>query len=183
VASAGSSSVNLYVTGHSLGGALSSVMALWLADTRTQWDPNHQTTIQAYCYAGPTAGNTDFATYLNGRLGENAHRIWNSLDVVPHAWNVNDLQQIPTLYEPQIPSEQWMINLVNGIVKTLQDLGLNYEQIEVSQELQGQYNNKYPSFLDQMRYQHVQAYLDLLGLGGKVDLTKTRLSRAAMHAS
>ncbi|MEW6734317.1 MAG: hypothetical protein AB1489_23530 [Acidobacteriota bacterium] len=165
VQKAGSNSVNVYVTGHSLGGALSSVMALWLADTKAQWDAKNQATVNAYCYAGPTAGNGDFASYFDQRIGSNTQRIWNSLDIVPHAWALSDLKQIPTLYQPQIQPEQWIVDTVKGIVDLLTALRSNYQQINPSQQpLPGKVNTKYSNFLEQAGYQHVQAYLDLLGI-------------------
>jgi hypothetical protein len=57
--------IEIYVTGHSKGGALSSTLALWLADTQGRdhvrdedlWDPEKKAQIYAYSFAGPTAGN------------------------------------------------------------------------------------------------------------------------------
>src|SRR5262249_10266752 len=52
--------INLMVTGHSLGGALSPTVALWLADTQgipLLWDPQRHATVATMPTAGPTAGN------------------------------------------------------------------------------------------------------------------------------
>ncbi|WP_041350709.1 lipase family protein [Nitrosococcus watsonii] len=96
---------NLTVTGHSLGGEMASTVALWLADIQgEQWDRQKNAKLYAYCYAGPTAGNNSWANYFHERLGSHAHRIWNSLDVVPYAWEVSGLKQIPNLYKPSIES-------------------------------------------------------------------------------
>src|SRR5258708_6836160 len=76
--------VNLYVTGHSKGGALSSTLALWLADTQTDWDQNNKATVTAYSFAGPTAGNKEFADHLDSVLRANHHRVVNPFDLVPY---------------------------------------------------------------------------------------------------
>jgi hypothetical protein len=65
------------VTGHSLGGALAPTLALWLADTKPDWDPSGQARIATYPLAGPTAGNAHFAAYSDARIGEATVRIHN----------------------------------------------------------------------------------------------------------
>ncbi|MGH9905070.1 MAG: lipase family protein [Pyrinomonadaceae bacterium] len=51
------------VTGHSLGGALSPAVALWLSDTKAQWDPSGRSSLACLPSAGPTSGDQAFATY------------------------------------------------------------------------------------------------------------------------
>ncbi|MGZ3871488.1 MAG: lipase family protein [Mucilaginibacter sp.] len=77
---------NLIVTGHSLGGALSPALALYLHDQQGTWDPKKYAQIYCMSTAGATPGDGDFATYYNSILQPNTERIWNRLDVVPHAW-------------------------------------------------------------------------------------------------
>lgn len=93
----------IYITGHSLGGALAPALGLWLAEQRSAWDPNSNTTLQVYSFAGATPGARNFATYMHslfpGGSGNNDMVIVdNSLDVVPHAFNLQTLQQLDTLY-------------------------------------------------------------------------------------
>ncbi|HWI66068.1 MAG TPA: hypothetical protein VNT75_29920 [Symbiobacteriaceae bacterium] len=107
----------LVFTGHSLGGALAPALALSLFPNRTatgKWG-----NVFVYPTAGPNPGGTDFfAAYqeifgakvdpVNPNLTWN-QLVWNTLDIVPHAWDyVNDaksvfpvLAQLPDLY-PQI---------------------------------------------------------------------------------
>jgi len=56
-------SINLCVTGHSLGGALSSTLALYLLENQGSWDQSAGTrsTVSAVCFAAPSAGNALFA--------------------------------------------------------------------------------------------------------------------------
>ena len=90
------------VTGHSLGGALSPSYALYLNDTASEWNSAGNATLACLATAGPTPGDADFSDYYGSRLGSATTRVWNSHDVVPHAWEVDMLNQIPTLYEPLI---------------------------------------------------------------------------------
>src|SRR5262249_13625321 len=66
------SPVQAAVAGHSLGGALAPTAALWLADTQgflSHWDRHKNATLSALPTAGPTAGNSAFATYSGKKLG------------------------------------------------------------------------------------------------------------------
>jgi hypothetical protein len=101
----------LAVTGHSLGGALSPLLALYLLDKKPEWDPTKSIKISVYATAGPTvgasAGRKNFISYYQSHIGDpknpspdtiDYHSIKNTLDVVPLAWNQDDLAKIPTLY-------------------------------------------------------------------------------------
>lgn len=105
------SPLSITVTGHSLGGALSPVTALALKDTQgisagqpNSWDPDSTASISVLPSAGPTPGNVTWRDYYDESLGGTTDRIWNAIDIVPHAWQVSMLEAIPTLYEPTIPA-------------------------------------------------------------------------------
>jgi hypothetical protein len=105
---AGSSSpLTITTTGHSLGGSLSPLMALWLRDTqgtanihpKELWDPSSSATLIAYSFAGATSGDVNWANHFDSEFdAQHAFRVWNQYDVVPHAWNVTDIAETPTLY-------------------------------------------------------------------------------------
>lgn len=159
----------LTVTGHSLGGEMASTAALWLRDTQgIEWDKQNHAEVFAYCYAAPTAGNEVWANYFHQRLGSNAHRIWNSIDVVPHAWQLSDMTQIPNLYLPHIHAPMLLklaLKAADFIV-----MGKHYTQwpalAEDNQPLQGKVNTdpQWNSFTKQMAYQHVNAYHEMLNI-------------------
>jgi hypothetical protein len=160
---------SLTVTGHSLGGEMSTTAALWLADTQgLEWDMQKQAQVSAYSYAGPTAGNKVWVDYFHQKLGNNAHRIWNSLDVVPHAWQLGDLKQIPNLYRPHIRAPFWVKVALDVCELIVSDK--NYTQIPSvpsdNQPLQGQFNTdpRWDSFTAQLAFQHVNAYMELLNI-------------------
>uniref|UniRef100_UPI0031D37EFB lipase family protein n=1 Tax=Inquilinus sp. TaxID=1932117 RepID=UPI0031D37EFB len=82
----------LVVTGHSLGGALTTVVAPWLQSLGTITSP-----IVPATFAAPTAGNADFAA-LYGTDFSYSLRYWNDYDIVPNAWW--NLPGIATIYQP-----------------------------------------------------------------------------------
>lgn len=161
--------MNLVVSGHSLGGALSGTLALWLHDVRILWDPFHQVTLSAMPTAGPTAGNGDFAGYSNQELA--LTRFANAIDVVPHAWQASDLEKIPTLYVPYIEPNDTIYGLVAAAEK-LSSKG-DYTQVvddtgwfpfDVDQKLIHPKLGTVLNFLVQLGYQHTTAYNVFFGV-------------------
>jgi hypothetical protein len=103
--------INLLVNGHSLGGALSPTLALWLKNTQILWDTFFHAKISSLPTAGPTPGNGAFATYLTEKVP--VERMWNTYDIVPHAWEESLLSELPTLYAPAIPNDAAITFLVD----------------------------------------------------------------------
>ena len=87
----------LYVTGHSLGGALVTTVSLYLA----QCFPTM--VINPYTFAAPTAGDQAFAKWFNTQF-PSAMCYYNYYDLVPNAWAT--LTNIPADYKknPFYPS-------------------------------------------------------------------------------
>lgn len=160
--------IEVISSGHSLGGALSPTLALWLQDIKDEWDPHHKTTVITYPSAGATAGDRDFASYSDSALSGRCHRIWNKLDIVPHAWNVDQLREIPTLYEPQIPSSPYVELFV--ALAIFNTNGHPYMQIEVdTPPLPGEViaepgGDSFTEFMNEAFYQHFVNYFNLLGV-------------------
>lgn len=112
------SNAELAVSGHSLGGALSPVMALYLSDTQSSWDPDGSVSISAYPTAGPTPGNKTFANYYEKQINDKKIKylsLYNPIDCVPQAWVIDNIGTIPSLYEEHIPSAD---NPVIGTIST-----------------------------------------------------------------
>jgi hypothetical protein len=97
------------VAGHSLGGALAPVMAMYMQDTLSTWNTvsGSITQIQAWPTAGPTPGNADFATYVQDNIGSSFAytSIYNTIDVIPQAWMYSSFENIPSIY-PQITAPE-----------------------------------------------------------------------------
>jgi len=162
-------SLDIVVTGHSKGGGLASTVALWLADTQgtnvaqaEQWDPESRATIRCFSYAGPTAGDEAFAGHSNAVIGARCRRVANALDVVPQAWAVSDLRKIPSLYAPSIPPIPGMAGLIEIIASKVAPL--RYTQIATGEVFAGKVNPGLLLFPAQAVYQHLEAYLQALGL-------------------
>jgi hypothetical protein len=169
--------VEIVVTGHSKGGALAPTLALWLHETRGKaadatyrWDPENRATVSCYAYAGPTAGNAAFAERSNGMIGDRCRRIHNKLDVVPHAWVPNDLRAIgTTLYEAPVMPVPGLAALASDLANVVTQQGVGYTQIgNDDQELPGVIDTTKTDFALQMVHQHLQGYLDQMGLGGQL---------------
>ncbi len=105
----------LMVTGHSLGGALSSVYSLFLDDTRSEWDPSGSVEISCLNTAGQSPGDADFSRYYGEKLGATSARIYSALDIVAFAYEKDLLLKIPALYEPHIASQPPIVKLITNL--------------------------------------------------------------------
>ena len=161
-------------TGHSLGGALAPALALWLADhqgTPTGWDPNTVATVSSMPTAGATPGNLDFANYYESRLGASTRRFHNSLDPVPYGWNLETLNQLPTLYAPAIPQSRGIDALVSLALETAAK-GDYAPILPAAPPIAGTINSSLinpvataeANYVAQMGYQHTTAYYIAFGL-------------------
>ncbi len=108
----------IYVTGHSLGGCLSTLIAPWL---QYQFKASGRPVagIYPYTFAAPSAGNATFAAWYNAQFPISA-RYFNAIDVVPNAWA--SISNIKALF-PLGPSCPWplkgIIDVVNDSLDTL----------------------------------------------------------------
>jgi hypothetical protein len=103
------------VTGHSLGGALSPCLALYLAEN-AHLETN---TVSVYPSAGPTPGDQAFATHFLTKIPASRYiSVYNTMDVIPLAWQATDLATIPSLYNANIQpaSSDSPPNVFMGIV-------------------------------------------------------------------
>lgn len=97
---------NITVTGHSLGGALSPAYALYLKNNMPQ-----TTTILCLAVAGATPGDEAFVNYYTSLLGNTTERVWNSFDVVPHAFQVNGTNMVGEIPKLYVPPLKWDVTL------------------------------------------------------------------------
>jgi Lipase (class 3) len=160
--SQGNGPLEIHVTGHSLGGALAPTLALWLADTRSDWDASGQSTIAVVSLAGPTAGNAAFAAYSDSRIGASTTRLHNPYDVVPLAWNHATMGTIAGLYAPQIEPEKDIRDAIDIARDLVRDKG--YAQIRPDVPALPGALFAGTSYVDQVVAQHTCGYQCALGL-------------------
>ena len=187
-----SNSATLVFTGHSLGGALAPTLACALitqgALDLSQWGP-----VYVYPTAGPTPGNGAFVTLFQTLFPQTTvgaqpwqvwnSLIWNSLDIVPHAWSSTTMSQILGLYEPTVFPGLGTITLVQDAEKRAS--GQGYQQLPSNGPLTGTIvlpkdipnpilDPSTDPFIVEAYYQHVNAYLSLLGVQALESVTVTR---------
>jgi hypothetical protein len=179
-ARADASTSTLIFTGHSLGGALSPTLALALKEqglNLKDWKA-----VYVYPTAGPTAGNATFATYFSqtfpqSATGSQPWQVWNadlanSLDIVPRAWNAQTLATIPNLYAPKVTTLPFFHVLVGLKVMQAQDLG--YTRFGTASDFTGSsVLGSGEIFKKEALYQHIYAYLGLMGVEALQPILKT----------
>lgn len=165
VARATDDPLDVTVTGHSKGGALASTVALWLkdalgsADTTEHWDGRRGACVSCYAFAAPTPGNAAFANRIDRVLGRHHHHLRNTNDVVTHAWQADELAQIPELYAPRHTVLERLIPMIVSRVK-----GLDYRQARAGVTTFAGALDPARSFPAEFIHQHLDAYLDKLDL-------------------
>lgn len=86
------SGVPVVVTGHSLGGCQTIVLAQYLAQTLAG-----SPVLVSQPWAPPTPGNQAFAALYDTTFGTRSFLWWNTLDIVPNAFQ--NMAGIPTLWD------------------------------------------------------------------------------------
>ncbi|MGB7086831.1 MAG: lipase family protein, partial [Phormidesmis sp.] len=126
----------LYITGHSLGGALATMAAAALVDHGIR-------VAGVYTFGQPRVGDRTFVNQLNLKTGSRVFRFVNNNDIVPHVpppfsvwnptrfyghvgkatyFNARGLMLTNANYPPQA---RWA-NIVLGLVKGVSGAGFNY---------------------------------------------------------
>ncbi|MFD9482682.1 IPT/TIG domain-containing protein [Streptomyces sp. NPDC059991] len=159
----------VYVTGHSLGGSIATMLAPYLYTQAQSWTNVPQFALETF--AAPTAGLQSFATYVNGLPFSNNHHV-NAWDAVPLAWSSLDEVKQDKWYPSPGPAGNItlhrLFDVLNGLPK-----GNVYVQPGVQQQLpsDGNYstydpvltNSTLADFMGQVAYQHANnTYLGLL---------------------
>jgi len=157
--------LDVAVTGHSKGGALAPVVALWLrellasADAAERWDGGGGACVSCHAFAGPTPGNAGLAARIDQVLGADHHHLRNRNDVVTHAWQVDELEAIPSLYAPR---GAWLDRLIPLIVEKVR--ALDYRQARAGVTTFAGRLDASRSFGAEFVCQHLEAYLAELRL-------------------
>jgi triacylglycerol lipase len=156
----------LIVTGHSLGGCLTTLVAPWLQFQLKQ--SGVTSPMVPATFAGPTAGNAAFAKYYDSSF-QYALRFYNTLDVAPMAFG--NLIGIETIYAPfNLPIPDELFATIAGFALLLQELGISYAQpFTNNAPLKGQI---FPTsdWYDEAFYQHhITTYMTIMGVPAIVE--------------
>jgi len=170
--SAASSKATLIFAGHSLAGALSPTLAMVLYGTAAQraaWQ-----NVYVYPTAGATPGNLAFSAAFALQFpaptpGAQPWQrwntlLWNDLDVVPHAWEAINMARVPFLYTG---ADAVKIEVGAIVAYALYEAGLDYIQLPNFQLKGTQHSasvDDLKGFFAELFYQHVPAYLTLIGV-------------------
>ena len=158
--------LDVTVTGHSKGGALAPVVALWFkellasANPSDRWDGGHGARVSCYAFAGPTPGNAAFAARIEQALGPDYHHLRNMKDVVTHAWQEDELGQVQNLYAPRSLAPAPLLPLISERVRRFgyrQPAGVGVRTFD------GQLDANRSAELEFV-HQHLEAYLAELNL-------------------
>lgn len=157
--------LDVAITGHSKGGALAPVVALWLrellasGDHAERWDGGRGARVSCHAFAGPTPGNAGLAARIDEILGPDHHHLRNANDVVTHAWQVDELLAIPSLYAPR---GAWLERLIPLIVEKVR--AIDYRQARAGVTTFAGPLDESRSFAAEFVYHHLEAYLAELRL-------------------
>jgi triacylglycerol lipase len=108
----------LAVTGHSLGGGLATVCALWL-NYEIENSNVGSPPMTVVTFAAPSVGNQPFADAFDAAFGDSSLRYYNSIDIVPMA--SASIADIAFLYSPA-PKASNISATIDGFTGTLQEL-------------------------------------------------------------
>ena len=168
----------LCVTGHSLGGAIATMVALYLNTQQFNSPPN---SIAVYTFAAPTAGLQDFANYYDSVLTNEppnqTWRVYNIWDAVPNNWA--SLPNLKQLYpKPPGPEQDTDMKVViNDVIPSMPNGNMYVQTNQTTNSMPINNTNPYGSpgtydpdytgkttadFLGQIGYQH-NSYMALLG--------------------
>lgn len=182
-------------TGHSLGATLSSTLALHARDIQQTWDPQSKATVTTINFAGPTAGDNNFAAYFDNAFSYTSSKLpyWtppagfssyadcirNSLDLAPKAWNTATLKSAPSTYDWHVlfpkPGTSEIVDIIADAVESQ-----NYTQVQATQAAwEGIFVGGIDWFAE-VESQHVDGYPNLLGVPALLNIFSSAVPRQAV---
>ena len=158
IKNADGSKIKINLCGHSLGGLMSSTFALWLTDELAAMDMLDMVELSVYSFAGPGAGNSEYAEYLNTKIGGGYISINNNLDIAPLVWKEANMYDVL----PGIYGDIRMNEIENGLYTALcrNIFRMDYQTLETGTVIHSEVFKDIPQdYLIQAGLQHVIPYL------------------------
>ncbi|MCX7921499.1 MAG: hypothetical protein N3B21_05715 [Clostridia bacterium] len=149
--------ITINVTGHSQGGALSYMLALWLYEKFLICPAAKHPDIYVYTYAAPAVGNQEFAEYFNRVMGDKCYVHYNPLDPSYYLFNEDSLKKLPALFAPDTHMDFFM-SLTHKWI-SFSARGKGYTHVGIHKEFASEINNKIKGFQPQYGYQHTKPYV------------------------
>lgn len=116
----------VYVTGHSLGGSLVPLISFMVDQQCAPLE------VVPVSFAAPSVGDATFAAAFDAKFKTTSIRVWNNLDIVPHAWsNLGD----PPAYLKNVSSP--FFNFLFSTLKNLANTKTCFTQVSGSLILDG----------------------------------------------
>ncbi len=167
--------MEIITCGHSLGGALSPLVALRIKE---KYNNIH---VSTYPTAGPTSGDEAFASYAKAAFLEgcplnchsNYHSVINTNDMVPMAWEKDTLKKIPNIYNKPESGNVVMNDTMKALLATtaleIDIKRIKYTRIAKEQEYRftgdliqpkcSEKETKCDLFMVEAMYQHTDTYM------------------------
>ncbi len=153
--------LSIVVVGHSLGGCLASVLAPYLYETLCKPAGKPSDCIVPMSFAAPTAGNTQFAEYVERVLYGYPFRYVNDLDIAPQSWSLNGLVWIMNTYSPSPQISDFFYGLLDTLWWALYEGSYNYQQPGPPDVVQDTVQRKYWWFEEAGYHHSGENYLKL----------------------
>lgn len=121
----------MFITGHSLGGAMATLFTRWFVDMNY----TSKFRLESYTFAAPTVGNVTFASSFNSKMssaGAENHRCVNTKDLVPYGWaGLGNIvpDNIPTTVPPLVAAA------IQTLDQYMRDSGIVYKHVETRMPL------------------------------------------------
>lgn len=123
--------LKMFITGHSLGGAMATLLTSWFVDMGF----TSRFKLESYTFAAPTVGNASFVNSFHNKMlnaGAQNHRCVNNKDVVPFAWAA-----LPAIISDQVPTivPVAVQSTIMFVHRQLLDSGIVYKHVDTRQFL------------------------------------------------
>ncbi len=157
--------LSIAVMGHSLGGNLATVLAAYIVEAVCKPQNKPSSCVVPLTFAAPTSGNQEFADYVQDLFYGFPFRYWNTLDVVPHSWELKGLEWIMESYPGPGPKiSDFLYGLVYGTWFLLRHYNIIYAQPGGNGvPTQGKLQNDYWWFVEAGHQHSGENYLKLYG--------------------